>query len=83
MSCPRCAGRDVGRIGPEHYYCWDCCCEFAWAGGQWQVFDVDAEGTLLPVDVVPAPGGDVARSKANRKWKRASGASPALQGGTA
>jgi hypothetical protein len=57
LSCPRCAGRDVGRIAPDHYYCWTCFCEFARQDGQWQVFEVDAEGTLLPVDVPAGPGG--------------------------
>jgi hypothetical protein len=70
--CPRCAGREVGRISSDRYYCWGCCCEFQAArsgaaaalvgreaeaedAGSWRIFDLDEEGTLMPV--AAAPGG--------------------------
>lgn len=63
MNCPHCAGRNVGRIGPERYYCWDCCVEFEHGRDGWAVFSVDDDGQLMPLDGgVPAgeAPGDVA-----------------------
>jgi len=55
VTCPHCLGRDVGRIAPDHYFCWDCCVEFARDGEGWQVFALDDEGQLLPL---PVAGGE-------------------------
>ena len=61
MNCPHCSGRDVGRIAPDHFYCWDCCVEFERRQDGWEIFAVDDEGQLVPLadaaPVDPSPGG--------------------------
>lgn len=52
MQCPSCNSRLVGKIGNQHYYCWNCCVEFAQRGGRWEVFQVDQDGMLVPDDGV-------------------------------
>lgn len=49
VTCPRCGSREVGKVGPRHYYCWDCCAEFNWRGGKLDVFLLDAEGEKRPL----------------------------------
>ena len=49
MRCPLCGGHDVGRIAPDHYYCWNCLVELALEGGEVRAFSVDLEGMLTPV----------------------------------
>ncbi|MDI3298647.1 MAG: hypothetical protein QJR08_05705 [Bacillota bacterium] len=39
----------MGKVGPRHYYCWDCCAEFNWRGGKLDVFLLDAEGEKRPL----------------------------------
>jgi ribosomal protein L37AE/L43A len=58
LKCPLCGGRDVGRIAPDHYYCWNCFVELATEAGQVRAFHVDLEGMLTPVGaegVAPRP----------------------------
>jgi len=28
LPCPACGGRQVGKIGTDQYYCWNCFVEF-------------------------------------------------------
>lgn len=48
MVCPNCGSKLVGKIGARQYYCWECYVEFSRRGNGWQVFELDAEGSLLP-----------------------------------
>jgi hypothetical protein len=61
VRCPNCAGRCIGRVGSEQYYCWDCCVEFNLGRGAVRIYHLDADGELLAaanheqtVQVVPA-----------------------------
>jgi hypothetical protein len=58
MTCPICGGRDLGRIAPDHYYCWNCFVEVAVEGGEARAFTVDLEGVLTPVGAEGAPDPD-------------------------
>ncbi len=58
LTCPLCGGRDVGRIAPEHYYCWNCFVELALEGGEVRAFNVDLEGMLTPVAAPEEPQGE-------------------------
>ncbi|HVB08934.1 MAG TPA: hypothetical protein VNM16_01040 [Bacillota bacterium] len=49
MTCPICGGRDLGRIAPDHYYCWNCFVEVAHEAGELRAFSVDLDGVLTPV----------------------------------
>lgn len=47
MRCPNCAGRSIGRVGSEQYYCWDCCVEFNTGRGAIRIYHLDADGELI------------------------------------
>jgi len=57
MICPSCGSRATGQVGPDQYYCWDCCVEWqAASDGQSQIFLIGEEGDLIPF-ADPAEGG--------------------------
>ncbi|HBK86608.1 MAG TPA: hypothetical protein DDZ53_11320 [Firmicutes bacterium] len=45
--CPNCNSRAVGKVGQEHYYCSDCCVEFARRKDGVVLFEVADDGTLV------------------------------------
>lgn len=47
MRCPNCAGRSIGRVGSEQYYCWDCCIEFNTGRGAIRIYHLDPDGELI------------------------------------
>ncbi|HEY8347955.1 MAG TPA: hypothetical protein VIL07_11925 [Symbiobacteriaceae bacterium] len=47
MRCPNCAGRSIGRVGTDQYYCWDCCVEFKVGKGTVRVYHLDVDGELV------------------------------------
>jgi hypothetical protein len=55
VTCPQCGSHDIGRIAPDHFYCWECCVEISVAAGRCRIFAVDAEGVLVPLDGEGAP----------------------------
>lgn len=59
MNCPVCGSHDLGRIAPDHYYCWDCFVEIDASGSESRAFTVDPEGVLIPIGEGP-PAGAVA-----------------------
>ena len=52
MKCPICAGKSVGRVGVEQFYCWNCYLEYQIQGENIRVFSVAEDGSL--VDYAPA-----------------------------
>lgn len=54
MRCPSCAGRSIGRVGSEQYYCWDCCIEFNMGRGVIRIYHLDADGELIAAATQPA-----------------------------
>ncbi len=51
MHCPRCGKAQIGRISGSQYYCWECCLEFHQGPNGWECFEVDDEGTLVPLSL--------------------------------
>ncbi|MGI6449496.1 MAG: hypothetical protein ACOX3R_04105 [Desulfitobacteriia bacterium] len=48
MICPVCGGRQIGKVGVEQFYCWDCCVEFnSHANSTVVVYDLEEDGTLI------------------------------------
>ncbi len=45
--CPHCNSRDIGKIGNNQFYCWNCYMEFALVGDQVRIFHVDEDGSLV------------------------------------
>lgn len=48
MTCPNCGSRVVGKIGNRQFYCWNCYVEFTQRSNGYAVYEVDAEGVLVP-----------------------------------
>lgn len=48
--CPRCAGRNVGRVGSGQFYCWDCFIEFAVSYRGIRMYQVGIDGELSRID---------------------------------
>lgn len=47
MRCPNCNCRDIGKIGTNQFYCWDCFVEFSVAiDGGVKLFNVEEDGSL-------------------------------------
>ncbi|MDS1030023.1 hypothetical protein RDV78_05880 [Bacillota bacterium LX-D] len=43
MLCPLCGSREVGKIGPDQFYCWNCCVEY---DDRNQVFELAEDGSI-------------------------------------
>ncbi|WP_188206247.1 hypothetical protein [Alkalibacillus aidingensis] len=50
MNCPNCHTSNVGKIGDQHYYCWDCFIELTIEDGQLHVHEVQEDGTVSSLD---------------------------------
>lgn len=48
MHCPNCASRAIGQVGPDQFYCWDCCIEWQTRADGDEMFLIDEEGDLYP-----------------------------------
>lgn len=46
MRCPNCNCRDIGKIGSNQYYCWECFVEFSVSGDEIKLFQVEEDGSL-------------------------------------
>jgi competence protein ComGC len=46
LYCPNCKRKDIGKIGTHQYYCWGCFIEFAVVNDQFDIFQVEEDGTL-------------------------------------
>ena len=50
MRCPACNGLQVGKVGSDQFYCWNCFIEFAVRKGKVNLFEVAEDGSLLSMD---------------------------------
>ncbi|MDC3413291.1 DUF2797 domain-containing protein [Aquibacillus sp. 3ASR75-11] len=46
MYCPNCQGKNIGKIGNQQYYCWNCFIELSEDGGILNVHQVELDGSL-------------------------------------
>lgn len=47
FRCPNCSAKDIGKIGTNQYYCWDCFIEFSVVEGQIaSIYQVEEDGSL-------------------------------------
>lgn len=44
MYCPLCSGKEVGKIGADQYYCWNCLIEY---NDKNEIFEVAEDGSLV------------------------------------
>lgn len=50
LKCPVCRGLQVGRVGTDQYYCWNCYLEFNYTRGQVNLFEVAEDGSLVATE---------------------------------
>lgn len=48
--CPLCRGIQVGRVGSDQYYCWNCFMEFNFSRGRVNIYEVAEDGTLIAME---------------------------------
>ncbi|MFS0672902.1 MULTISPECIES: hypothetical protein [Ornithinibacillus] len=46
MRCPNCSSKDIGKIGSQQFYCWNCFVEMSVSGNELTVHQVEADGSL-------------------------------------
>jgi len=47
MTCPNCSSKDIGKIGTNQYYCWNCFVEMSMEGDQISsIYQVEEDGSL-------------------------------------
>jgi len=50
VRCPVCNGLQVGKVGSDQYYCWNCFLEFSFNKGEVNLYEVAEDGTLIAVE---------------------------------
>ncbi len=50
MRCPACNGLQVGRVGSDQYYCWNCFIEFAVKKDRVNMYEVAEDGSLVSIE---------------------------------
>jgi len=48
--CPVCRGLQVGKVGSDQYYCWNCFMEFNYNRGKVNLYEVAEDGTLIAME---------------------------------
>lgn len=49
-KCPVCRGLQVGKVGNDQYYCWNCFLEFNYNRGMVNLYEVAEDGTLVAME---------------------------------
>lgn len=50
MKCPNCQSKDIGKIGVNQYYCWNCFIEMSVYNETIYTHQVEEDGTLTSID---------------------------------
>ncbi|MGE7601113.1 hypothetical protein ACQKL5_01295 [Peribacillus sp. NPDC097675] len=50
MQCPNCRSKDVGKIGVNQFYCWNCFIEMTISDGIINTHQVEEDGSLSSLD---------------------------------
>lgn len=50
MKCPNCSCADLGKIGINQYYCWNCFIELTFLEGKLSLNQVEEDGSLTSLD---------------------------------
>jgi len=49
-KCPVCGGLQVGRVGSDQYFCWNCYLEFNYNHNKLNLYEVAEDGSLVAVE---------------------------------
>ncbi|MCJ7841783.1 hypothetical protein MUB24_12925 [Lederbergia sp. NSJ-179] len=50
MKCPNCQSKDLGKIGVNQYYCWNCFIELSIGNETIHTHQVEEDGSLSSLD---------------------------------
>jgi len=50
MRCPNCKNKNLGKIGMNQFYCWDCFIELTLDDGLLSLNQVEEDGSLTTLD---------------------------------
>jgi len=50
LTCPNCRSKDIGKIGINQYYCWNCFIELSLTKGMIHTHQVEEDGSLSSLD---------------------------------
>lgn len=50
LRCPNCKSKNIGKLGNQHYYCWDCYIELTLADRILHMNEVEEDGSLSSLD---------------------------------
>ncbi|MCP8967271.1 hypothetical protein [Ectobacillus ponti] len=50
FKCPNCKSKDIGKIGVNQYYCWNCFIELSVSKGMIMTHQVEEDGSLSSLD---------------------------------
>ncbi|WP_010531082.1 hypothetical protein [Lentibacillus jeotgali] len=50
LVCPNCRGKDIGKIGSQQFYCWNCFIELTVINEKLAIHQVEADGSLSSLD---------------------------------
>ncbi|MCQ6273582.1 hypothetical protein JMM81_01155 [Bacillus sp. V3B] len=50
LKCPNCQGKDIGKIGINQYYCWNCFIELTISNDLILTHQVEEDGSLSSLD---------------------------------
>lgn len=50
MKCPNCQNKNIGKIGVNQYYCWNCFIELSVGDDRISVHQVEEDGSLSSLD---------------------------------
>ncbi|HHW61859.1 MAG TPA: hypothetical protein GX404_08130 [Syntrophomonadaceae bacterium] len=48
--CPVCGGLQVGKVGSDQYYCWNCFLEFNYTHGVPNLYELAEDGSLIAIE---------------------------------
>ncbi len=57
LVCPRCGGRNVGKVGTGQFYCWECFIEFSLSHRGVRMYQVEIDGELSRIEAEPGAEG--------------------------
>ncbi|MBM7649018.1 hypothetical protein JOC78_001968 [Bacillus ectoiniformans] len=50
FKCPNCQSKQIGKIGSNQFYCWNCCIELSVVKDVISVHQVEEDGSLSSLD---------------------------------
>lgn len=53
VKCPICRSAQVGRVGSDQFYCWNCFVEFNFNKGRVNLYEVAEDGSLTAMERSP------------------------------